>query len=147
MKNQSVISKPPDKLILPRQLRQQIVEHCRQMAPLEACGLLSGKPDRVKTVHRMTNTDSSREHYTIDPREQFELFKNLRGTEDLVLAIYHSHPHSEAYPSEEDKKLAFYPTVVYLIVSLEKQQPEFRGFIIDQEKTVREIPIKFLNTD
>ncbi len=141
MKNQSVSFEPPERLHLTKKQQRQIVDHCQAEAPLEACGLLSGRDERVKTVHKMTNVDESEEHYMMEPKEQFEVFKSLRDTDDVVLSIYHSHPETEAYPSPEDKRLAFYPTTVYLIVSLADEKPVFRGFIIDEEDNVTEVPI------
>ena len=50
--------------------------------------------------------------------------------EDLV-AIYHSHTASAAYPSQTDVNLATYPDAVYVIVSLEEADtPEVRGYWI-----------------
>ncbi len=142
MKSQAVTSAPPERLYLTRKHRRDIVDHCRSQAPLEACGLLSGRGSQVKTVHRMTNKDKSEEHYMMEPKEQFQVFKKLRETGGAVLGIYHSHPETEAYPSEEDKRLAFYPTTVYLIVSLTGEKPVFRGFIIDEKDNVSEVPVE-----
>ena len=141
MKNPSVSSEAPEKLILPDQQREEIIAHCRQEAPVEACGLISGQNEECEVVHRMTNADGEKDHYMMDPEEQFELFKKLRQTDQEVVAIYHSHPHTEAYPSPEDLRLAFYPGVIYIIVSLEEDEPTIRGFkIIDEE--IEEVEIK-----
>ena len=54
--------------------------------------------------------------------------------EELV-AIYHSHTGSAAYPSQTDVNLALYPDAVYLIISLENSDdPETRGFWIRDGK-------------
>ena len=46
-------------------------------------------------------------------------------------AIYHSHTHSEAYPSETDQRLAFYPDARYLLLSLQdREEPVIRSFWI-----------------
>ena len=141
MKNPSVSSEAPESLILPEDLQEEIIDHCRQEAPVEACGLISGQEDKSMVVHRMTNTDAEKDHYMMDPEEQFEVFKKLRQTDREVVAIYHSHPHTEAYPSPEDLRLAFYPGVIYIIVSLEEDEPTIRGFkIIDEE--IEEVEIK-----
>ena len=47
------------------------------------------------------------------------------------MGIFHSHTHSEAYPSETDRQQAFYPEAHYLLVSLEdRDDPVLRGFRI-----------------
>ncbi len=56
-----------------------------------------------------------------------------------LLGIYHSHTHTEAFPSPTDLELAFYPEAVYLIVSLQDpDRPVVRAFnIVDGEITER----------
>ena len=58
-------------------------------------------------------------------------------------AIYHSHTHSEAYPSETDRHQAFYPEARYLILSLEnREDPVLRGFrIVSGEVTEEEVSV------
>ena len=140
MKHPSVSSEAADELLIKENLRNDIVAHCRSQAPIEACGLLSGREQQVKTVHQMTNTDAEAEHYMMDPQEQFEVFKELRDSENEIIAIYHSHPASQAYPSPEDVRLAFYPGVIYVIVSLAEETPVIRGFKIINDQ-IEEIAI------
>jgi proteasome lid subunit RPN8/RPN11 len=60
--------------------------------------------------------------------------------EGLELAgIYHSHTHSEAYPSETDRRLAFYPDSRYLILSLsDRENPVLKAFRIEEGGEVAE---------
>jgi proteasome lid subunit RPN8/RPN11 len=82
----------------------------------------------------MTNTDASNEHFTMEPREQFSVVKELRARGLSMLVIYHSRPESPARPSEEDIRLALTPGVSYLIVSLQDAtQPVVRSFKIADE--------------
>ena len=60
-----------------------------------------------------------------------------RGWE--ILSIYHSHTHSEAYPSETDRRLAFYPDSRYLILSLsDRENPVLKAFRIEEGGSVEE---------
>jgi proteasome lid subunit RPN8/RPN11 len=44
--------------------------------------------------------------------------------------VYHSHPASPARPSQEDIRLAFDPSINYIIVSLVSPEPDLRAFLI-----------------
>ena len=56
-----------------------------------------------------------------------------------LLAIFHTHTHSEAYPSETDRRQAFYPEASYLVMSLsDRRNPVLRGFRIEDGEVVEE---------
>jgi proteasome lid subunit RPN8/RPN11 len=61
-----------------------------------------------------------------------------RGEE--LIAIYHSHPASQAYPSPTDRSEAHYPEAIYILVSLRSSSPEVRAFRI-REDAVREVVV------
>jgi proteasome lid subunit RPN8/RPN11 len=59
------------------------------------------------------------------------VFNELEEAGLELVGIYHSHTHSDAYPSPTDLRLAFYPDAHYLLVSLEdRSEPVLRGFTI-----------------
>ena len=118
-----------------------ILEHCRREAPLEACGILAGRDARVSRVHPLTNADRSRTSYLIEPREQLRVMGEIWDRREELLAIFHSHPASPAYPSSRDVELAFYPDSRYIIVSLRNPEPEIRCFLI-REGQIAEEPLK-----
>ena len=99
--------------------RHKIIEHSMTSDGHEACGILAGKKGRVEKVYKMANmSDSPETCYFMDPKEQLKVLKSIRSEGLEILGIYHSHPSSEAYPSEKDVELAFYPEASYVIVSL-----------------------------
>lgn len=56
-------------------------------------------------------------------------FRELPAQGMEIVAIYHSHPVSPAYPSQTDLDLAFWPEAVYIICSLaDPDSPVVRGF-------------------
>ncbi len=59
-----------------------------------------------------------------------------RGEE--LVAIYHSHPLSQPYPSPTDRAEAHYPDAFYLLVSLRAPEPELRAYRIAPDGAVRE---------
>jgi proteasome lid subunit RPN8/RPN11 len=92
----------------------------------------------------MTNADHSPLTYRLDPLEHLRTFDEIdeRGWE--LAGIFHSHTHTEAYPSPTDRRLAFYPEATYVLVSLrDRAEPEIRAFrIVDGEVTEREVVIR-----
>jgi proteasome lid subunit RPN8/RPN11 len=111
-----------------------MIRHARREYPNEACGLLAGRDGRVEKVYRMTNADHSPVTYRLDPEEQFRVLMEIEEKGWELLAIYHSHSHSPAYPSATDLELAFYPDSLYLIISLaDRARPTIRAFRIVEE--------------
>ena len=111
---------------------EEMIEDAKKRLPHEACGLLAGKEGVATTFYTMSNTDQSPVRYLMDPKEQFQIFKEIRSRGEKMLGIYHSHVATEAYPSAKDVTLAFYPEVHYVIVSLEDRvHPQVRAFRIE----------------
>jgi proteasome lid subunit RPN8/RPN11 len=46
----------------------------------------------------------------------------------VLLGNFHSHPSTPARPSEEDLRLAFDPSLSYVIVSLQEPEPVLKSF-------------------
>lgn len=112
-----------------------MIEHARKGYPNEACGILAGKKEgEAGNFFPMKNTDESSISYFMDPKEQLQIFKKMREQKIDMTGIFHSHVASEAAPSQKDVRLAFYPDVSYLIVSLSnKAKPVLRSFKIHDE--------------
>ena len=128
-------------LKLRKDLYDKMLKHCEDGLPNESCGLIAGTVDGdVKTVEKvylLTNIDASREHFSMDPKEQLAALKDARTKGAKIIGNFHSHPESPSRPSEEDKRLAFDPSILYLILSLqEADNPVLKAFEIDKEKKV-----------
>ena len=123
---------------------EEIVAYAKAGLPNEACGLLGGTVDgkdrRIEKVYYLTNIDASREHFSMDPKEQFEAVKDMRANGLSLIGNFHSHPESPSRPSEEDKRLAYDSSVRYLILSLmDMDAPVLNGFeIIDRTDVTKE---------
>jgi proteasome lid subunit RPN8/RPN11 len=126
-------------LRLPNATAEQIIAHARATYPRECCGLLAGDGDSVAQRFPITNIDQSNVFYVMEPREQFQAMRAIDEAGWCLLAIYHSHPDSEAYPSVSDVRHAcyeetseaIYPDTFYLICSLaDKARPVLRAFLI-----------------
>ena len=119
-------------LTIPMALYEEVLAHCRSRSPKEACGILAGKDGIVAQVYPMTNTEDSPIGYTMDPKEQLQIEKQMRQRGQRMVGIYHSHTASEAYPSSVDVRLAISPDVSYVLVSLkDPKQPDFKSYRID----------------
>ena len=124
---------------LERSFFDEIVRQAQEEFPNEACGLIAAKEGRGVRVYPMRNADASPVTYRLDPNEQLEVFNDIDEQGFELWAIYHSHTHSEAYPSETDRRQAFYPEARYLIVSLEnRDEPVIRGFRIIEGDVMEE---------
>ena len=123
---------------------KEIVEQGLREFPNECCGVIAANGDgRLVKVFPMKNADASPATYRLDGMEQLHVFDELddRGWE--LWAIYHSHTHSDAYPSGTDRRLAFYPDAWYMVLSLaDREKPELRSFFIrDGEVQEEELTI------
>jgi len=116
-------------------LLDEIVVHAREDLPNECCGMVGGADGEARTVYRAKNAEASPLRYSIDAGEQFRLMREIEAAGEELVAIYHSHTKSPAYPSQTDVNLAGWPDAVYLIASLANAgAPEIKGFWIRDEE-------------
>lgn len=130
-----------EKIIIKKEDYELILKHCTEGMPEESCGLIAGRKEGsdniIEKVYLLTNEDHSNEHFTMNPREQLAAVKDARAGNLKMLGNFHSHPESPSRPSEEDKKLAYDPGAIYMILSLmEPGEPILRGFHIDRDRNV-----------
>lgn len=121
----------------------EIVAYARAGLPNEVCGLLGGTVEgekkSVEKVYYLRNIDESREHFSMDPKEQFAAIKDIRKNGWKLIGNFHSHPESPSRPSREDKRLAFDKNMRYLILSLmNPAEPALNAFIIQGDQVSKE---------
>ncbi len=132
------------KLEIPTTIFQQMIAQSRALAPIEVCGILAGRNGKVEKLYKMTNAENRKDHFMMEPKEQFATVKDIRSAGLEMLAIYHSHPETPARPSAEDIRLALTPNVVYVIISLQDAKAHtMKGFLLE-DSTVIEVPVKVL---
>ena len=131
-------------------LYKEIVEQGLREFPNECCGLIAAVEGVPTKAFPMTNADASPATYRLDGTEQLRVFDQMEQAGLDLWAIYHSHTHSEAYPSPTDIQRAHYPDgtptypgVRYLLLSLEERaKPVLRSFLfVDGEVTEEELTI------
>jgi [CysO sulfur-carrier protein]-S-L-cysteine hydrolase len=124
-------------MILTRTQVEQLVAQARRDAPNETCGLIGGKDDRALQIYPLQNVDDDpRIRYMAEPQELLYAIRDVEEAHDWqVLAIYHSHPATPAYPSPTDVARALYPDAIYILISLmDPELAQVRGFQIKEEK-------------
>ena len=141
---------------IPAGIYEEMLEHAASDSQNEVCGILAGnsmghaggggKKNLAERIFRGENTDRSPVSFELDPRQQIEIEKELKKEGMQMLAIYHSHPEGQAYPSAKDVLLAVWD-VIYIIIGLPergKQNPQVRAFEIcgDKTKTVKEVLLR-----
>jgi [CysO sulfur-carrier protein]-S-L-cysteine hydrolase len=82
-------------------------------------------------------------NFTIEPIEHFRALKHADRNDWDLMGVFHSHPHTRAYPSPTDVRLAVEPDWLYVLVGMERfDQPVIRGFRI-REGVVTEEELAF----
>lgn len=121
---------------------QEIENHAQSQIPLEACGLLAGKNDRVEKVITVANQAKSPARFVMDPYEQLDAFQWIESHGLELVGIFHSHPTGPETASPTDIAEAAYE-VVYVIVSPHDGYWKAHGFWIEQGRAT-EVPIEIL---
>ncbi len=142
-----------EELVIPSGIYEQMAGHAAADARNEVCGILAGygnNKNLVECIYPGKNADRTAVSYELDPRQQLQIEKELREKGMEMLAIYHSHPGGQAYPSPKDVLLAVWD-VVYIIIGLpgdeneNAQKTQVRAFrICGETKTVKEVRLKTL---
>jgi proteasome lid subunit RPN8/RPN11 len=128
-------------LTLDRTYVDEMIAHAREDVPNECCGIISGKDGHATKLYRAINAEASAYRYSVDAKDLLRVYREVEGAGEDFLAIYHSHTHTEAYPSPTDVRLAAWPDAYYVLVSLMDAQPVVRAFRI-VDATVTEEPLE-----
>jgi len=127
--------------VLPRNIINDLMSHAQEAPENEICGLIGQSATGFHSYRIENIASDTRFLYTMEPHAQIDAMRTMRENDEELVAIYHSHPSSPAYPSVTDLEEATYPDVVYLIISLNtKGVLEMSGFQLkDHEITTLEV--------
>jgi proteasome lid subunit RPN8/RPN11 len=123
-------------LRLTREQHRIVVAHCYDGLPDEACGLLAGpmiggRPTGiVSAVYPCRNADASARTYTVDGRDYLRATRDAEERGHEIIGVWHSHTHTDAYPSSTDVRQAVDPAWLYVLVSLRDGAPVLRSYRI-----------------
>jgi proteasome lid subunit RPN8/RPN11 len=138
-------------MILTRSQLDQLVAQARRDAPDETCGMIGGKDGRALKIYPIRNVAANRvKHYYMDGAEQIRAMQDMDENGYDILAIYHSHPVTQPYPSPTDLRDAWdadlqeprYPGTLYIILSLRQPDaPEIHAYQL-HNSNITEIPLE-----
>ena len=130
-------------LQLTRDHYEAMVATCIRALPNEGCGLLLGSDDGVVAeVVASENVADSAKVYEIDSRVLLRAYRRADDEGLSVIGVFHSHTHSEAYPSPTDVAQAPDPQWHYVLVSLRDDPAVVRSFrIVDGSVSEEDLSI------
>jgi proteasome lid subunit RPN8/RPN11 len=128
-------------LRLTQETLDAIVVHCLDAYPEEGCGLLVGDPTNARVVDAFParNLAASARVYEVDPKDFLRTDREAeqRGLE--VIGVYHSHTHTDPFPSPTDIEQAVDPSWHYVIVSLRQDVAATRSYRIADGRVEEEL--------
>ena len=113
-------------------------EYSENQKPKESCALLFGKDNQVLDLFLTENIEKSPVNFTISNEQLIEGYKTAEEKKMEVVGIFHSHPKSDAYPSNTDKEFMQSNPVVWIIYS--GINKNFRAYLLESD--IIEIPIE-----
>jgi proteasome lid subunit RPN8/RPN11 len=127
----------------------QMIEHSKSEDPNECCGILAGTNGNISKLYKIRNASPSPYRYVMDPQEMLTSIQDADENGIDLVAFYHSHTHSPAYPSETDTRMAVesgWVDFCYVLVSLEDEdKPVVRFYVIDSDGEVLEEETQILS--
>ncbi|MGN6815674.1 MAG: Mov34/MPN/PAD-1 family protein [Solirubrobacterales bacterium] len=117
-------------------LIDEMVAHARADLPNECCGMIGGRDGEALEVVRGDNVAKSPLRYEMTGQAMYDIYSEIESKGMDLLAIYHSHTRSSAYPSQTDVNQAeFWPDQIYIIVSLENEDaPDVKAYLLKDFK-------------
>ena len=124
------------KIILKQSDKKLLAQYSENQKPNEACAILFGKDNQVLDIFLTENIEESSVNFTISNEQLIEGYKIAEEEKMEVIGIFHSHPNSDAFPSNTDKKFMQSNPVVWIIYS--GINKNFRAFVLESEIPIEE---------
>ena len=126
------------KIKLSQTHKKILTEHAENEKPNESCAILFGKDNIISDIFLTKNIEESPVNFTISNEQLIEGYKIAEDKQLDVIGIFHSHPNSEAYPSNTDKKFMQSNPVAWIIYS--GATKDFKAYFLESD--IVEIPIE-----
>lgn len=125
------------KIVLSQLNKKILREHAIKEQPNESCAILFGENNLVSDIYIAKNVEESPTNFTISSEQLIEAYNRAEKKKMEIIGIFHSHPTSDAYPSNTDRKFMLSNPVTWIIYSCIKN--EFRAYFLNS--SLIEIPI------
>ena len=134
-------------LLIPKRVLASMISHALESDPEECCGVLLGDDNGAEEARRLKNVHPQPvRRYEMPPMDLMRVESEAEARGRKIVAIYHSHTHTQAYPSQTDVNNAvesWWTEPYYILISLvEKTRPIVRAFRISDEGLVTETVIE-----
>lgn len=132
------------RVVIPTSFIDEMIAHCLIALPYEGCGLLVGDLDPA-TVHRVVRTENlarSSRLYTVGSRDILETDRAAEAEGLSIVGVFHSHTHTDPYPSPTDILQAPDPEWHYVLISLRDEVASARSYRIDQGEVTEEVIVE-----
>ncbi len=137
-------------MVIARAMLDDVIAHAREESDAECCGMIAyspavdGRGPEAARVHRARNVYASRKRFEIDRQGAAPHDRGVRIQGWELGAIYHSHTHTDPYPSQTDINFAAnWPGLEWVIVGLAGEQPDVRCYLIEGAQ-VRAVELEVL---
>ena len=124
-------------IILSQSDKKILSEYSENQKPNESCAILFGKKNQISDLFLTENIEKSPISFTISNEQLIEAYKTAEERNVEIAGIFHSHPNSDAFPSNIDEKFMQSNPVAWIIYS--GINKNFKAFIL--ESGIVEIPI------
>ncbi|MCH9657862.1 M67 family metallopeptidase [archaeon] len=121
------------KIILSQSNKKILSEYSENQKPNESCAILFGKRNQVSDMFLTENIEKSPVNFTISNEQLIEAYKIAEVKNMEIVGIFHSHPNSDAFPSNTDEKFMQSNPVAWIIYS--GINKNFRAFILESDIT------------
>lgn len=92
---------------------------------------MDGRDTIVSEIFLTENVEKASHNFTISNKQLIHAYKLAEEKNINIVGIFHSHPHSEAYPSNIDRKFMHSNPVVWVIYS--GNEDLFRAFVLEDD--------------
>ena len=125
------------KITLSQSDKKILSEYSENQKPNESCAILFGKDNQVLDLFLTENIEESPINFTISNKQLIQAYSIAEEKKLEVVGIFHSHPDSDAFPSNTDKKFMQSNPVAWIIYS--GINKNFKAYVLESE--IIEIPI------
>ena len=118
-------------IILQQSYKKTLSQYSENQKPNESCALLFGKNNQVLDIFLIENIEKLPINFTISNEQLIEEYKIAENKKMEVIGIFHSHPNSDAFPSNIDKKFMQSNPVAWVIYS--GINKNFRAHVLESD--------------